>query len=415
MAEKASGTTLRRRTREVTMKPNRCAMQTLLVHGPKAPDPDLCPPLHMTSAFRFESADHGAGIFAGNVAGHAYSRISNPGGALLEEHLALIEGGEAAAATASGMAAIAAVALSLLGPGDNLVAGQALYGGTYALFNRHLAELGIEARFISPTSHADQVAARIDGRTRLVYLETPANPTLAVGDIAAWASAAHQHGALLAVDNTFATPVLQNPLALGADLVVHSATKYLGGHADAIGGAVIGSHSLLTHIRERYLNHFGPCISPFNAWLIARGIKTLALRMERHSANALALARQLVRHPAVERVHYPGLPDHPAHELAARQMRGFGGMLAFDLRDGQAAGKALMNHVRLCTLAVSLGDCNTLIQHPASMTHATYAPEARRAAGIGDGLVRISVGIEDVTDIVADIEMALEYTTKSRA
>jgi methionine-gamma-lyase len=382
---------------------------TLAVHGPEAPDPDLCPPLHMTSAFRFQSADHGAGIFAGTVAGHAYTRISNPTVALLEEHLARLEGGEAAAATASGMAAVAAVALSLLRPGENMVAGRALYGGSYALFSQHLAPLGIEARFLPPESSGEEVAQRMDGATRLVYLETPANPTLAVGDIAAWAEAAHRGGALLAVDNTFATPVLQNPLALGADLVIHSATKYLGGHADVIGGALVAGRKLVERIRERTLNHFGPCISPFNAWLITRGIKTLALRMERHSANAMALARHLARHPAVARVHYPGLPDHPGHQLAARQMRLFGGMLAFELHGGLTAGKALMNRVRLCTLAVSLGDCNSLIQHPASMTHSTYSPEARRAAGIGDGLVRISVGIEALGDIMADLDAALEH------
>jgi methionine-gamma-lyase len=383
---------------------------TQLVRDPDGAlsDPDLTPPLHLSSSFRFRDADHGAAIFAGETDGHAYSRISNPTLSLLEEKLARLEGGQAAAATASGMAAIAAAAMTLLGPGDNLLACDTLYGGTYALFTRHLRELGIEARLIRPESTCDEVAARIDARTRLVYLETPANPTLALGDIAAWAAAARARGVPVAVDNTFATPCLQRPLALGADLVIHSATKYLGGHADAIGGVLVGSRQLIDRIREHYLHHFGPCLSPFNAWLIQRGIKTLGVRMERHCRNALTVARRLAEHPAVARVHYPGLPSHPGHALAARQMSAFGGMLAFELHGGLAAGKALMNAVRLCSLAVSLGDTGTLIQHPASMTHATYSPEARRAAGIGDGLVRLSVGIEAVTDILADLEAALE-------
>jgi methionine-gamma-lyase len=393
-------------------KPKTEAFDTLIVHGLRkdvSSTGSLVPPIHMSSTFRFDTAAHGASIFDGSQEGYVYTRIGNPTVDLLQEKAAALEGGEAAVATASGMAAVAAAALSMARPGDNFLSCSTVYGGTFAFFDQHLRRFDIEARFISPSQSASKasIISRIDQHTRFLYVETPANPTLAVVDIALWADIAHQNKLQLVVDNTFATPYLQTPLKLGADLVIHSATKYLGGHADLVGGLIVGNHKNVEQIRSRYLHHFGPILSPFNAWLLLRGIKTLAVRMQRHCANARQIARYLEAHPQVDKVFYPGLPSHSEHALACSQMRDFGGMLAFEIAGGLASGKVMMDHVRLCTLAVSLGDCDSLIQHPASMTHATYSPQQRMAAGISDGLIRLSVGIEDANDIIADLERAL--------
>jgi methionine-gamma-lyase len=386
--------------------------ETEAVHGsdtPPLPTLDLVPPIHMTSTFRFRDVDHGAGLFDGSREGYVYSRMANPTVDLLQEKLARLEGAEDAVATASGMAAIAAVVMSLLAPGENLVAAATLYGGTFALFNSRLKRWGITARFLPVARFEDPaaIAAAIDSQTRLLFIESPANPTLDIVDISLWAGIARRHGIPLIVDNTFASPLLQRPLALGAEAVVHSATKYLGGHGDIIGGIVAGSRTLSARIREDYTHLFGPCLSPFNAWLVLRGIKTLALRMQRHSESALTISRWLASHPKVARIFYPGLASHPGHAIAQRQMRAFGGMVAFEIKGGLDAGKRMMNRLRLCTLAVSLGDCETLIQHPASMTHATYSPSERQAAGISDGLIRLSVGLEAPQDIIADLEQAM--------
>jgi len=386
--------------------------ETEAVHGNSAsplPTLDLVAPIHMTSTFRFQDVDHGAGLFDGSREGYVYSRMANPTVDQLQEKLARLEGAEDAVATASGMAAIAAVVMSLLKPGENLVAAATLYGGTFALFNTHLKRWGIAVRFLPAACFGDPAAitAAIDSVTRLVFIETPANPTLDVVDIALWAGIARRHGIPLIVDNTFASPLLQRPLALGAEAVVHSATKYLGGHGDIIGGIVAGSRMLTKRIRENYTHLFGPCLSPFNAWLVLRGIKTLALRMRRHSESAMTIAQWLAVHPKVARVYYPGLESHPGHAIAKRQMKAFGGMIAFEITGGLVAGKQMMNRLRLCTLAVSLGDCETLIQHPASMTHAIYSPAERQAAGISDGLIRMSVGLEAPEDIIADLEQAM--------
>jgi methionine-gamma-lyase len=385
---------------------------TLMVHGTHTrhtTSMDLVPPIHLTSTFRFRDVDHGAGIFDGTEDGYVYTRIGNPTVDLLQEKLAAIEGAEDAVAAGSGMAAIASVALTLARPGDNIVSCTTVYGGTYALFRHHLAAFDIEVRFISPADccAADQVRVRVDDRTRLLFIETPANPTLDVIDIGLFARVAAERGIPLVVDNTFASPYLQSPLALGAGIVVHSATKYLSGHGDIIGGMIVGSKEMMDRIRSSYAHHFGPVMSPFNAWLFLRGIKTLALRMTRHSDSALKIAQWLETHPKIHRVHYPGLPSHPGHALAQQQMRGFGGMIAFEVAGGIDAGRRVMNGVRLCILAVSLGDCESLIQHPASMTHATYTSEERAAAGIADGLIRLSVGLEDPDDIIEDLEGAL--------
>ena len=389
------------------------AKDTDIVHGihtSHSTSLDLVPPIHMTSTFKFRNADHGAGVFQGTDEGYAYTRVGNPTVDLLQEKIAVLEGGASAIATSSGMSAIASVCLGLAKPGDHIVSCATLYGGTFALFNRHLRDLNIHTRFISPSEAASsaQIQGQIQQNTKFLYIETPANPTLDVVDIAQWAGIAKGHGIPLVVDNTFASPYLQNPLKLGARIVVHSATKYLGGHGDIIGGMIVGSEKMMDQIMDEYVLHYGPIMSPFNAWLVLRGVKTLALRMERHSDSALKIAHWLAGHPKVANVHYPGLSSHAGYAIAQKQMKKFGGMIAFEVRGGTEAGKQVMDKVELCALAVSLGDCETLIQHPASMTHATYSREERAKAGISDGLIRISVGIENADDIIADIEQAMK-------
>ena len=386
--------------------------ETLIVHGIRTCHTscmDLVPPIHMTSTFKFRDQAHGAGIFTGAEEGYLYSRISNPTVMQLQEKMALLEGTEDAIATSSGMAAAASVLMSLARPGDNVVASNTLYGGTFALLHQHLAAFHIETRFLSSSGVNDreQIVALVDDKTRLLYIESPANPTLDIIDISLWASIARAHSIPLAVDNTFASTYLQKPVSLGADIVLHSATKYLGGHGDIIGGIITASREISSHIREAYFNHFGPCMSPFNAWLILRGLKTLALRMNQHSKSAMNIARWLEDHAKIERVYYPGLTSHNNHELAAKQMKSFSGIIAFELKKGIEAGKKLINRVNLCSIAVSLGDCETLIQHPASMTHSTYSPEDLKKAGIGEGLIRLSVGLEHPQDIIVDLDQAL--------
>ncbi|QTA88438.1 trans-sulfuration enzyme family protein [Desulfonema magnum] len=386
--------------------------ETEIVHGihtTHSTSRDLVPPIHMTSTFKFKDSDHGAEIFQGTSQGYVYTRISNPTVDLLQEKMAVLEEGESAIATSSGMSAIASVSMALAKPGHNFVACSTVYGGTFAFFNKHLRDLNIEPRFIHPSSHGSkaQVERLVDNQTKFLYMETPANPTLDVIDIEMWASVAKTHGVPLIVDNTFASSYLQRPLKLGAEIVVHSATKYLSGHGDIVGGIIVGTEKMTDYIKEEYIMHYGPAISPFNAWLILRGIKTLALRMEKHSDNALKVAQWLEAHPKVTEVHYPGLNTHPDHHIAKKQMKKFGGMVAFEVKGGLEAGKKVMDNVELCILAVSLGDCETLIQHPASMTHSTYTKEERAKAGITDGLIRLSLGIEDADDIIRDLENAL--------
>lgn len=363
-------------------------------------------PVYQTSAFRFASADEGAAMFAGAAPGDVYTRWSNPNSSELEAKIASLEGAEEGLAAASGMAAISAVVLSCVAAGEHAVVDAAVYSATYTLFSVQLRRYGVEATFLD-TGDTAAVAAALRPSTRLIYTESPGNPTLKIVDLAALARLARERGITTVCDNTFATPVLQRPIELGIDAVVHSATKYLGGHGDAIAGVAAGPRWLIQRAKTMILRDFGGVISPLTAYLVARGVATLPLRVERHCANALAVARFLQDHPAVERVAYPGLPSHPRHAVAKRQMTGFGGMIAFDVRGGLAAGRALMDAVRLCTLAVSLGDVRTLICHPASMTHSTVSAAARHAAGISDGLVRLSVGIEDAEDLIADLDQAL--------
>ena len=385
---------------------------TLVVHGIKSvytSSMDLVPPIHMTSTFKFKDTEYGANIFSGTEKGFVYTRIGNPTVSIFQEKMALLEGGEDAIATSSGMAAISAIALSLAVPGDNFVAGTTLYGGTFALFNKHLRSLNIHPSFLTPgeACSVKNIEAGIDKKTRFLFIETPSNPTLDLFDVEIWAQAAKKFNIPLIVDNTFATPYLQNPIKHGADVVVHSATKYIGGHGDVVGGVIIGSLKMMNHIRQEYTNHFGPTMSPFNAWLFLRGLKTLALRMERHSDNAMKIAQWLENRPEVGKVYYPGLISHPGNLIAQKQMKKFGGMLSFDLKGGIEAGKKLMDNLKVCTLAVSLGDCDTLIQHPASMTHSTYSVQEREKAGISDGLIRLSVGIENGDDLIEDLNQGL--------
>ncbi len=368
-------------------------------------------PIFQTSTFAFENADHGAAIFAGENDGFLYTRLGNPTQETLEEKMASVEGGEAALALASGMAAATTAVLTLCESGDHIVSGDTLYGGTHQLFTHTLPRLGIEVTEVKADEPANFEAAITD-RTKLIYLESPANPTLVLTDIAAVAEIAHARGIPVLVDNTFCTPYLQRPLELGADIVLHSCTKYIGGHGDAIAGMLVGSEEFITRARFETLRDVGGCISPFNAWLLIRGLKTLSVRMDRHCINSLKVAEWLETHPKVTRVIHPGLPSHPQHELAKKQQSGFGGLVSFhvagtDAMTPREAGKVVMDNVHLCTLAVSLGDVDTLIEHPGTMTHSTYSEEELLKVGIDPAMIRLSVGLEDPEDVIADLEQAL--------
>ncbi len=380
-------------------------------HGydPRQHQGALVPPIHVSATFAFETVEQGSAMFAGELPGHFYTRISNPTLALLEQRIAALEGGAGGIAFGSGMGAITATLWTLLGAGDEVVADLTLYGCTFSFLQHGLQRFGVTVRHVD-LRDPEALRAAITPRTRVVYCETPANPNLRLVDIAAVSAIAHEAGATLVVDNTFATPWLQRPLELGADVVVHSATKYLGGHGDLTAGlAVCADAALARRIRLEGLKDLtGAVMSPHDAHGILRGLKTLHLRMERHCANAAAIAELLAAAPQVATVHYPGLASFPQHALAMRQMRGFGGgMVAFELRGGIEAGRRFMNALQLVTRAVSLGDAETLAQHPATMTHSTYSPEQRAAHGIAEGLVRISAGLEDVDDILADLRQAL--------
>lgn len=367
----------------------------------------LTPPLHLTSTFAFESAEHGGDIFAGEQPGHVYSRISNPTCDLLERRIATLEGAEAALANSSGMGSITSVMWTFLSPGDEVICDETLYGCTFAFFTHGLAKFGIKITHVDMTN-PENVRAAISDKTKIVYFETVANPNMRLVDVAAVSGIAHEFGAKVVVDNTYTTPYLMRPIELGADIVVHSATKYLGGHGDVIAGVVAGSLEDITEIRVVGMKDMtGAVMAPFNAMLIMRGLKTLELRMERHCSNAMKVARALEAHPMVSEVYFPGLESFPQHELAMRTMKDFGGMIAFEVIGGIEAGKSTMNNLKMIKRAVSLGDAETLIQHPASMTHSTYTPEERAQHLISEGLVRMSVGLEDPDDIIADIMQAL--------
>jgi len=387
---------------------------TLAIHGHKhtdkhddgAPIKAVSTPIYQSSTFAFDSVEEGAACFAGEQDGYIYTRLGNPTQSALERDLAFLENGEAALAFGSGMAATTAITFSMCRPGDNIVTCHTVYGGTHAFFSEMLPRYQIEARELDFTD-IEEVEASIDEKTKMLFFETPANPTMEVLDIERIAALGKKHDVIVVVDNTFATPYLQNPLDLGADIVLHSMTKYLSGHGDTVAGAVIGKEEFIKPLRFEYLKDFGGIISPFNAWLILRGIKTLAVRMDRHSENAMEIAKYLSFHPKVTKVHYPGLRTHPQHEIAKKQMRDFGGMISFELKGGKDCGKILCNSVKLSAIAVSLGDCDSLIEHPASMTHSTYSEEALAHAGIDPGLIRLSVGLESIDDLIDDLRQAL--------
>lgn len=374
----------------------------------------LTPPVYMTSTFAFDSVEQGADRFAGEAEGPIYSRLGNPTQSILETRLADLEEGEAALAMASGMGAISATFWTLLKAGDHVVADKTLYGCTFAFLEHGLKKFGVEISYVD-CCDVGAVKAALTDRTRVVYFESPVNPTLRVMDIESISRVVHDYcgDIRVIVDNTYCTPALQRPLTLGADLVVHSATKYLGGHGDLIAGAVIGDEETIMRVRLEGLKDMtGAVISPMTAFLIQRGLKTLELRMERHSQSALAIAQWLCEQPQIETVYYPGLADNPFFELAEKQMALPGGMIAFELKGGLEQGKQFMNRLQMIKRAVSLGDAETLCQHPASMTHSTYTPEERMAHDISEGLVRISVGLEGVDDIKADLRQALNAVSR---
>ncbi len=369
----------------------------------------LVPPIYTSATFAFPDVGYGGRCFTGEENGYFYTRIANPTLALLEGRLASLEQGVGAVVFGSGMGAITATLWSMLEPGDEVLADMTLYGCTFAFLNHGLARFGVSVRHVDMTDPA-HVAAALSDKTRVVYLESPANPNMRLVDIAAVSALAHARGAKVVVDNTYCTPYLQQPLLLGADVSVHSMTKYLGGHGDLTAGAAIFADAELAQRVRLYglKDMTGAVMSAQDAHLVMRGLKTLALRMDRHCQSAQMVAEFIAAHPATAAVHYPGLPSFPQHALAKQQMRQMGGMIAFELQGGLEAGVCFMDALQLVTRAVSLGDAETLAQHPASMTHSVYTPEERAAHGISEGLVRMSVGLEDVADLLDDIGQALD-------
>jgi methionine-gamma-lyase len=364
-------------------------------------------PIYQTSTFGFESAENGADRFAGKSSGYIYTRIGNPTIAALEDCVSALEEGVGGVATSSGMGAIATAYLALLNQGDHVVSTASVYGPTRTLMEKHLSRFGVASTYVD-TSNLAEIRAAMRPETKMVYVETPSNPLMQVTDVRAVAALAHEKGALLVVDSTFASPYLQKPLTLGADVVLHSVTKFINGHADVVGGILVARDTELYRRIRAMMVIMGCNMDPHQAYLVHRGLKTLALRIERSQQSALEIARWLEARPEVAWVRYVGLPSHPQHELAARQMAGFGSMISFELKGGMEAGVKLMDGVKLAMLAVSLGGVETLIEHPASMTHAGVPRKEREEAGLTDGLVRYSVGIEDTADLIEDLRRALE-------
>ena len=391
------------------MKTTKLGINSRLVHGGYHPDATgaVNVPIYQSSTFAFRNVAHGAALFAGEEEGYIYTRIGNPTIRAFETSVAELENGAGGVATSSGLGAISTLYMTLLEMGAHMVSTASVYGPSRGLVEKHFSRFGTGVSFVD-TSNLDNLRQAIRPDTRLIYIETPSNPAMQVTDIAGAAKIAHDHGSLLAVDNTFASPYLQKPLDLGADVVLHSVTKFINGHADVVGGILVAKDDEVLQRLRDVMVHMGCNMDPHQAFLVLRGLKTLGLRVERAQAGAEAIARWLEAHPKVQSVRYIGLPSHPQHDLAKRQMRGFGSMIAFELKGGLEAGRRLMNNVELATLTVSLGGVETLIEHPASMTHAAMSKEAREAAGFPDGLVRYSVGIEDADDLIADLEQALE-------
>ncbi|MFH6953397.1 trans-sulfuration enzyme family protein [Pseudoalteromonas sp. XMcav1-K] len=382
---------------------------SLCIHGGKQHDHahgPLSTPIYQSSTFVFDNAAQGAARFAGDEAGYIYSRLGNPTTRELELKIAALEEMEDGAATATGMGAVSASVLSFLAQGDHLIASKAVYGCTFALFSHMLPKFGIEVTFVDMEDH-NAVENALKPNTKMIFAETPINPNLVVIDLAFIGDFAKRHNLISVIDNTFMTPLLQKPKHFGIDIVLHSATKYLNGHGDVVAGLVCGSKEHIETIKLTVLKDIGATISPHDAWLIIRGMKTLSVRMERHCNNAQKVAEFLAQHEKIEQVYYPGLKSHPGNKFIGTQMKAAGGVIAFELKGTLEMGAQFINATKLCTLAVSLGDAETLIQHPASMTHSPYTPEERLAAGISDGLVRISVGLEEADDIIEDLAQAL--------
>jgi len=359
-----------------------------------------------TSSFRFDSAAQAAARFGGTEAGNIYSRFTNPTVRTFEQRLAALEGGERCVATSSGMAAILSTCMGLLKAGDHIVSSRAIFGSTVVLFDNFMGRFGVQTSYVPLTDLAAWEAA-IRPNTRLLFVETPSNPLTEVADIRALADIAHRRGCLLAVDNCFCTPALQRPLVLGADIVIHSATKYIDGQGRCLGGAVVGSEELVGKEVFGFLRTAGPTMSPFNAWVFLKGLETLKLRMQAHSANALALAQWLEQQPQVSRVYYPGLASHPQHELATRQQTGYGGIVAFEVRGGREQAWAVIDATRMLSITANLGDAKSTITHPATTTHGRLSVQQKAEAGISEGLIRISVGLEEVADMQADLARGL--------
>jgi methionine-gamma-lyase len=385
-----------------------------LIHAGHKPDPtgSVNVPIYQSSTFAFRNAAHGAALFAGADDGYIYTRLGNPTIRALEDNVAELEHGCAGIATSSGMGAICAMYMALLHAGAHMVSTASVYGPSRTVVENHFSRFGVEATFVD-TADLAQVRGALRPSTKLVYIESPSNPAMQVTDIAAIAELAHAHGCTVVVDNTFASPYLQTPLDLGADVVLHSVTKFINGHADVVGGILVAKDAALYQRLRAMMINLGCNMDPHQAFLVLRGLKTLGIRVERAQQNAMAIARWLEQQPEIAQVRYIGLPSHPQHDIAARQMKGFGSMISFELKGGFEAGRRLMDNVHLATLAVSLGGVETLIEHPASMTHAGMSPAARRAAGFSDGLVRYSVGIEDVEDLIADLRQALDAVARS--
>lgn len=391
---------------------SKAGFSTQAIHAgmEKNPFGALATPIFQTSTFVFDSCAQGGRRFAGEEGGYVYSRLGNPTTSTLERKVAALEHAEDAVAAASGMGAITAAIWTVCKAGDHIIADSILYGCTFSFLEHGMQRYGVDVSFID-TSNLDEVRAAIRPNTSLIYLETPANPTLKIEDIAAVCGIAHGEGRNITVmcDNTFASPYNQLPIELGCDVVVHSVTKYLNGHGDVIGGIVCGRKSFIDEVRSFGIKDMtGAVMGPFEAYLVLRGLKTMDVRMERHNANAQRVAEWLEGCDKVEKVYYPGLPSFEGHELARKQMSGFGGMLSFEIKGGRAAGAKLLDSLQMCSTAVSLGDAETLLEHPASMTHSPYTAEELEAAGISEGLVRVSVGLENVEDIIADLAQAFE-------
>jgi methionine-gamma-lyase len=390
-------------------------LETNTIHAGKMHDAQhgaLSTPIYQTSTFVFDNVQQGSNRFMGEEEGFIYGRLGNPTIRELERKMAVLEGTEDAAAFGSGMGAISSVLLANLKTGEHMIASSALYGCTFALLNHKFSDLGIEVSFVDMTNE-QEVRAAIKANTKLIFLETPVNPNLVVFDIKMLANIAKENSLISIIDNTFMSPVLQQPIALGCDIVVHSATKFLNGHGDVVAGIACGSAEQIENIKLTTLKDMGAVLSPNDAWLIIRGLKTLHLRVERHCQNAQKVAEFLESHDGIREVFYPGLTSHQGNQFIGTQMKAGGGVIAFELNSDFEQAMTFMNSLKMCLIAVSLGDAETLIQHPASMTHSPYTDEERRSAGITDTLVRVAVGLEHVDDIIADIEQALNVALPS--